>query len=78
MKLLKSEFFQCVGGLNITLTYGTKNSGWALNFGLCSIRTRYVSFPKGRLVSFFLSGKKGCLFLSKIRPPRGSRHPPLA
>lgn len=53
MKLLKSEFFQCVGGLNITLTYGTKNSGWALNFGLCSIRPRYVSFPFGRLTYFF-------------------------
>ena len=75
MKLLKSEFFQCVGGLNITLTYGTKNSGRTFCSGLCSIRTRYVSFPKERIKTYFCP-IKSMLFSTGIKAPPGSRPPP--
>jgi len=62
MKKPETWISQWVGGLNITLTYEKKQDAWDFVLGLCCIRTRYVSFPKGRLVNFFLSMKE-CFFL---------------
>lgn len=38
-------------------------------FAFAPIRPRYVSFPKGRLVNFFLSNKKNAYSSGIKRPP---------